>query len=143
VENSIESITVTVQATHNKARVDDVIDHPLNVGENVITITVTATDGITVKNYEVTVIRAHLLTNVENVFASNLNVFPNPFNGWVHITGAEGCTLCMMNVTGKVVHTQRISTNYETIQLEHLPTGVFFFHFEKDGKMETVKVVCK
>jgi len=58
VDNSVESITVTATPVSSGAVVngDGVI--ALDVGENVITIEVTAEDGVTKKNYTITVTRA-------------------------------------------------------------------------------------
>jgi hypothetical protein len=39
------------------------------------------------------------------------------------------------------MHTQQISSSGETIRLEHLPNGIYFFRIEKDGKTETVKMI--
>ena len=74
-------------------------------------------------------------------FESGMKVYPNPFTGVIYLTGAEGGTLHVVNVSGTVVHRQKITTSNEALQLEHLPTGIYFLRVEKDGKLETVKVV--
>ena len=40
-----------------------------------------------------------------------------------------------------MVHAQTITNPDETINLAHLPAGVYIFRFEKDGKEKTVRVV--
>ena len=62
VDNSVTQITVTAVAADSNATVDIEPDSPvdLNVGENIISITVTAADGMTEKIYTVTVTRAVL-----------------------------------------------------------------------------------
>ncbi|MFR9164960.1 MAG: T9SS type A sorting domain-containing protein [Dysgonomonas sp.] len=82
-------------------------------------------------------------TGVENHSAANLNIYPNPFTDVLHITGAEDGTLQVMNVVGTVVHIQRIATADETIRLEQLLPGVYFFHVEKDGQTKVIKVIKK
>jgi hypothetical protein len=66
------------------------------------------------------------------------------------ITLADGATAGNINFTvkgdtifpeGGIVHTQQITNADETIRLEHLPAGVYFFTIEKDGKTKTVKVI--
>jgi len=69
------------------------------------------------------------------------SVYPNPFSKEVRLVGAEGCTLQVINVSGVVEHTQRITSPDETIWLEHLTPGMYFFRVVKDGKMETVKTI--
>jgi hypothetical protein len=81
------------------------------------------------------------VTGTEDLFAPNLKIYPNPFTGLVRIAGAEGCTLQVITEAGAVVHTQKITNPDETIRLEHLPAGVYFFRMEKDGKTKTEKVV--
>ena len=81
------------------------------------------------------------LTGSEELFAPNLKVYPNPFTGTVHITGADGCTMRVINSAGKIVLTQKIINSDEPIRLEHLPVGVYFFVLEKDGQTKTVKVI--
>ena len=52
------TITITGEANHVGATVDNVTDHPLDLGENEITITVTAEDGVTTKEYTINVTRS-------------------------------------------------------------------------------------
>jgi len=68
-------------------------------------------------------------------------VYPNPFSNGVYITGADGCTLQIINVLGAVLHTQKITGSNETIYLEHLPAGEYLFRLRKDGNTKTVKMI--
>jgi uncharacterized repeat protein (TIGR02543 family) len=67
VENAISSITVTGTPADTDATVsgNSGVAQALGVGDNPITIAVTAADGTTVKNYVVTVTRAALSTNAD------------------------------------------------------------------------------
>ena len=76
-----------------------------------------------------------------DIFESNLQIYPNPFTGEVHITGAEGCTLRIITASGAVVHIQRITNPDEIIRIEHLPAGMYFFRVERDGMTKTVKAI--
>jgi len=86
---------------------------------------------------------------VETWRSASLQIYPNPFTDAVRIIGAgavetgsvTSVQIRIINAAGVVVHTQIITGNDETIRLEHLPAGVYFFRLEKDGKAETVKVV--
>jgi hypothetical protein len=53
----------------------------------------------------------------------------------------KNVTLRITNAAGVVVHTQQIANADETIRLEHLPAGVYFFTIEKDGKAKPVKAI--
>jgi hypothetical protein len=74
---------------------------------------------------------------------ADINLYPNPFTREVHLTGAEGCTLKVVSATGVVVHTQKVVQINEIISLGNLPTGIYFFRFEKKGNVKTVKAVKK
>ena len=81
-------------------------------------------------------------TGTANISANELKVYPNPFIDEVHITGTYGkTTLRIFNSNGAVVHTQRITSPNETLSLGSLPSGMYFFRLENDGKAITVKAI--
>jgi len=84
-----------------------------------------------------------LETGIETVFAPELKMYPNPFAEELTIAGAKDCALQVMDIVGKLVHTQKIADANETIRLGKLSAGVYFFRFEKDGQTKTVKVLKK
>jgi len=142
VANDVTTITIVVEATHPGASVTgNVTGMALEVGENEVIIIVTADDGVTTATYTFTVIREATVTGSEDIFANSLNIYPNPFTGAVHITNAEGCILRVINVAGAVVHTQMLAGDVETLSLERLPSGVYFFRLEKGMKSKTIRVV--
>jgi len=47
----------------------------------------------------------------------------------------------IINAAGAIVHVQNIENSDETINLEHLPAGVYIYRFEKDGNVRTERVV--
>ena len=81
------------------------------------------------------------VTGAEDIFAIDLNIYPNPFTGAIRIIDAGGGTLRIVNSAGVIVHTQLTINPDETLRLEHLPAGVYFFMIEKDGKTKTVKAI--
>ena len=72
---------------------------------------------------------------------NTVKVYPNPFIGEVHITGADGYMLRVINSAGVEIYIQMINTTDETVRMEHLPAGVYFFRFEKDEQTIMVKTV--
>lgn len=70
-----------------------------------------------------------------------LKIYPNPFSGTLYIAGAEGCTLQVTTETGVVVHSQKLIHPTETIPLEHLRTGVYFFNVNNGKQSKMVKGV--
>jgi len=110
------------------------------LSEGSATIFVTTQDGNKEAKCNVT-ITPKQITGAEGTLAPYLNIYPNPFTGAVRLTGAEGCTLQVITAFGALVHTQMIISPDETVKLEHLQAGVYFFRLEKDGKEKTFKVV--
>ena len=82
-------------------------------------------------------------SGVENLFAVNIQISPNPFTDAVNITGAENSILELMDIAGTKVYKQKINGNNEVIHLKNLSPGVYFFHIEKDKQEIQVKIVKK
>ncbi|MDR2626566.1 MAG: leucine-rich repeat domain-containing protein, partial [Dysgonamonadaceae bacterium] len=105
-------------------------------------LTFTPNDAVnyaTVKNgMKVTVLPR--TTGYSDQLFSGLVIYPNPFFGELHVKGATGCMLRVLNVVGVAVHTQKITTSDEIFQLNNIPAGLYFFRLEKEGKTKTVKV---
>ena len=81
------------------------------------------------------------VTGVEEQSTQDLILFPNPFSGTLLLSGAEGCLLQVIAENGAVVHTQKLADTEETLLLEHLSAGVYFFRLEKDKQIRTLKAV--
>jgi hypothetical protein len=87
------------------------------------------------------------ITSASEIFAPNLKIYPNPFTDAVRIEDVEitmghaPLSLRITNAAGVIVHTQKITSPNETIRLEHLPQGVYFFTFENGKQSKTMKVV--
>ena len=79
--------------------------------------------------------------------APDLKIFPNPFTDVVRITGVDAVgsghalPLRVINAAGASVHTQILTKPDETIRLEHLPAGIYFFRVESDRQITTVKAI--
>jgi len=79
-------------------------------------------------------------TGMENQFP-DLKIYPNPFSGMIYLTGAEDCTLRVVAENGDVVHTQKLINPIETILLEHLRVGVYFFWVSNGKQTKILKGV--
>ena len=79
----------------------------------------------------------------EEIFANEINIFPNPFTGSLRVVGdwLPSSILKVVNAAGTIVHTQTIHSDEETINVEHLSAGVYLFRFEKNDKTQTLRVV--
>jgi len=151
------SPNVTWSVTGNKSATTTISGGLLAVAQNesAATLTITATSAFDPTKASATV-AVETVTAVETWHAASLQIYPNPFSGEVRIIGAVGAGLApaqqqtgrgqpvplqVINTAGNIVHTQIITSPDETINLAHLPAGVYFFRFENDGMTKTVKVM--
>jgi uncharacterized repeat protein (TIGR02543 family) len=137
VPNSVSSLTLNAVGVPGSTVTGAGVKSPAT-GSNTYNITVIAADN-SVRVYTVVVTRLPLGTGVKDELQVNVTLYPNPFAGSLHLTGAEGCTLQVINAGGATVHTQKITAQDETVHLEGLPAGMYFFRLEKDGKTKTMK----
>lgn len=82
-------------------------------------------------------------TGTEESFEDRLKVYPNPFAEMLTLSGADGCTLRIVDVTGAVILNKEIFASHEQINLNHLTPGVYFCHIQKEKQVKVVKVVKK
>jgi len=74
---------------------------------------------------------------------ANVTVYPNPFTDMLHISVEtwRAASLHVINTAGMIVHTQTITNPDETIQLGHLPAGMYFIRIGNGGMVKTVKAI--
>ena len=117
------------------------------VASGISTRSTAVSNTFTIQNYVGQVVQVEFVEDtwvgIDDIITPNLQLFPNPFTNTVNITGAENGTLKIMDITGAIVHIQEITGANETIRLEQLSAGIYFFRVEKDGEVETIKVVKK
>ena len=89
---------------------------------------------------------ADISTGAEELFASDLKAYPNPFTNVLHITGMmvetlHAASLQVINTIGSVVHTQTIANFDETIPLGHLPAGMYIIRLKNGSMVKTMKIL--
>ena len=111
------------------------------LSDGTVTVRATATNGSGM--YAEGTLSVSSLTPIIAVKAPDVNpqAYPNPFTGTIHVSGAEGCMLQVLNLAGVMVHNQKITNSEETLQLGRLPAGIYIFRFEKDGQSKAVKMM--
>ncbi|MDR3093876.1 MAG: InlB B-repeat-containing protein [Bacteroidales bacterium] len=80
-----------------------------------------------------------LLTGIDDIEKADINIYPNPFAGNTKISGALGYVLKVVNSIGETVYSKKITSQDETISLEGLPVGLYYFCFNKNGNRITLK----
>nr|MBP7463043.1 T9SS type A sorting domain-containing protein [Bacteroidales bacterium] len=78
--------------------------------------------------------------SISNTTVSNINIYPNPSNGLVTITNAEGSSIEVINVTGQVVARFNANSNVTTFDAGFLRDGNYFVRI-MDGSKITVKAL--
>jgi len=143
------SPNVTWSVTGNKSATTSISSGLLAVAQNesAETLTITATSAFDPTKKASATVAVETVTAVETWHAASLQIYPNPFTGAVRIVGAvvetwhaTSLKVQIINAAGNIVHTQMLSSPDETIILEHLPAGIYFFRFEMNGMTKTVKV---
>lgn len=107
--------------------------------ETAATLAITATSVFDPTKVGTATVAVGNETAAESRFTANIRLFPNPFTDKLHLAGAEGCTLQVINGAGSTVYTRRITSSTEAVLLEKLPAGLYFFLLEKDGKAKLLQ----
>lgn len=79
--------------------------------------------------------------SVGDIFDTDISVFPNPFFDVLHLAKAEGYALQILNLNGHIVHRQKIVNSPEIIQIQHLPSGIYFLLLNKNNDLKTMKII--
>ncbi len=73
-------------------------------------------------------------------------VYPNPFSSEVHVffdNSTKGYTLNILSLSGKTMYIRQISGNEETIDLSHLPSGVYILRIMKQKTIVYISKLIK
>ncbi len=89
-------------------------------------------------NWYVDDVKLEVITGINNSIVSNINVYPNPSNGIVTITHAEGASIEIINVMGQVVASFSADNMLTTFDASFLNTGNYIVRIIKDNNA-TVK----
>lgn len=72
---------------------------------------------------------------------SAINVFPNPSNGLFHVNAALNGELSVMNTLGQVVHTGMMEGMQLSIDISHLPRGMYLVTLKTEKGTVTEKLL--
>ena len=144
VANGVTNITVMGEANHAGSSVSGAVaGKALAVGENTVTITVTAENGTTAKIYTVTIIRAEPITSAKISNMPSIRMYPNPTNGMVTVEfeAAGFYIVTLADMTGKVLLRQTFTDQLVWIDLATISEGVYLITID-DGKRQcTLRII--
>ncbi|HOG06092.1 MAG TPA: T9SS type A sorting domain-containing protein, partial [Paludibacter sp.] len=80
-------------------------------------------------------------TGLRGPTLQNIGLYPNPFDQEVVIAHAENCWLQVFNLEGVQVFTRQLTQTREAVRFDELPSGIYFFRLEKDGRTASFKAI--
>ncbi len=144
----IEGITWSVEAKYDTVKVDqEEFTHTTKVvtqtNADSTAVTVFKTDGEII-NYKV-IVTAKGGTGVKNVVNSMVKAFPNPTSGMLTFESSESQinAIEIINLQGQIIESRQIKTNKTTLDLSHLPAGVYYAKVKTDTGTEMQKIMLK
>ena len=104
--------------------------------------TVTGSDPNGCSNTAKITIAVNECTGLAENSLQNIQIFPNPVNDVLNIrlTGENGYTLKLMDVTGKIIYTEAAMGNSE-MNLSEINAGVYSLMITNERESKTVKIV--
>jgi hypothetical protein len=129
--HGIDSVTLTATPAYSEAHLagDVGAKKALEVGDNLLSVVVTAEDGVTTQTYTLTVTRAAPATGVEALAKNRLKVYPNPvIAGELTVeceAFAAGERILVYGMSGALVGTFEVAGRRTAISLSHLPKGAY------------------
>ena len=146
VENKVASINIIATPESANAMVQGAGVHQLNVGSNVINLTVTAQD-LTPNTYTVTVTRKEILEIISGVHdnvGEPLTAWPNPAGNYIIVGGLRGGgTLTVLDAAGRQLFRRNTVSTQETISLHDLPKGNYFVQIVEGESVRAIKIVVQ
>ena len=68
-------------------------------------------------------------------------VYPNPANEKITFNGIDQATVSILTNEGRVISVNEISKSNNTIDLNSMPTGIYYILVDQDGKRFTEKLI--
>jgi len=128
-------------STGGIGQTETVIGGLLNLGTNVITLTVEDGNGC-INSDSITVFVDHCVGIDENVLA--FNIYPNPSNGIFKYNfegDFEGAQLILMDLSGKTVETMNVTSNTGAIDISSMARGTYLLQVSISGQVETIRLI--
>ncbi len=84
-----------------------------------------------------------LLTNITIPEADKVTIYPNPVDNVLQIEreNASEQTYNILSVTGKRIQSFRLTGKRGSINLSHLPGGIYFLQYAENGKLISKKII--
>ncbi len=131
------SVTLTATTTDAKATVVDAGLILITENPQLITVTVTAEDGVTQEFYDINIITLPVAVN--ELAAAGLSVYPNPAKDQITVGGLQSiATITITSASGNIV--SKVTT-VGKVDISSLSSGLYLIKIEVDGKSYQAKIV--
>lgn len=92
--------------------------------------------------YEISIV----LGTENHLLSIDLQVYPNPTTGHLHLKvegeSLNNLTYQLFDLSGRLIEHQKIASTTETIQMENLPSAVYFLKVTNDNQsIKTFKII--
>ncbi len=77
---------------------------------------------------------------IENNDKTTINIYPNPSKGFVNLTNVRNAKIQVFDLFGKLVHTEKASSNKTTIQLDNPAQGCYIIRILKKDAIVTKRI---
>jgi hypothetical protein len=126
VGNNIMSITILATSNDPNATIIGTGTKQLNIGHNPFTITVTAGDGTTTKDYKISINRGGV-SIIETDCNAPLQVYPNPASTQIHVKldTQEIADYSIYSITGQILQQGKVQNDLP-ISVESLANGMYY-----------------
>jgi len=132
--------------TYSGLGVVDTTFNPATAGAGTHYILYSYTDGNSCTSTDSTMIVVNLCTGInENTSLNNVNIYPNPTNGLVHVNlgnhnGSINYTIS--TIEGKIVNQENnVTTNKMTINLTNESKGIYLLMIEDNTSSKVYKII--
>lgn len=80
----------------------------------------------------------HTGTGIVHPGLSNnqLQIFPNPAAGILHVVGTPGCELQISDGLGRLLRRQKLENEQEAVDISMLSPGLYYIHCYRDGQRQ-------
>lgn len=97
---------------------------------------------IQTKNPECTISYNRKITSLQELASEKISIHPNPSAGKFQLSGSSNIhsDVVIFDANGKQVHKEKLNTS-KTINISHLPKGIYFLELDVDGELLRKKIV--
>lgn len=91
-----------------------------------------------------TVTKGEIMSVDDELSQNTTQIYPNPFSREVHLTSSETINkISVFDQSGKLVYEQKLATKNKSINLSHLPSGVYVVQIHTQKGTQVSKVIKK